>query len=283
MKHRRALLATLAALVLLLAAIPVASADSTYVVQPGENLYRIALKHGLTWRELAAANGIVNPDRIYAGQVLRIPDQGSAGSAAQPAATTTSAGTYTVQWGDTLFKIAVRHGVSTQALAQANGISNPSFIYAGQRLTIPAGGSAAGSTGGGQASLPAPPSVNHGGSRWIDINLSTQRLTAYDGDTAVFSALISSGTWAHPTVTGQFRIYLRYRSQDMNGYRLGFNYYLRDVPYVMYFYRDYGIHGTYWHNNFGTPMSHGCVNMATADAQWLFNWASIGTLVNVHY
>jgi lipoprotein-anchoring transpeptidase ErfK/SrfK len=69
----------------------------------------------------------------------------------------------------------------------------------------------------------------------------------------------------------------------MNGYLLGYDYYLEGVPYVMYFYRDYAIHGTYWHNNFGTPMSHGCVNVNTPDAGWLFNWAPVGTVVNVHH
>ena len=69
----------------------------------------------------------------------------------------------------------------------------------------------------------------------------------------------------------------------MNGYRLGYDYYLPNVPYVQYFYRDYAIHGTYWHNNFGTPMSHGCVNLTIPDSQWIFNWASNGTVVNVHY
>lgn len=121
------------------------------------------------------------------------------------------------------------------------------------------------------------------GEPWVDVNLTTQTLVAYRGADPVFSTLISSGTWAFPTVTGQFRIYLRYESQDMNGYLLGYDYYLPDVPYVMYFYEDYALHGTYWHNNFGTPMSHGCVNLATGDAQWLFNFTSIGTLVNVHY
>jgi lipoprotein-anchoring transpeptidase ErfK/SrfK len=119
--------------------------------------------------------------------------------------------------------------------------------------------------------------------RWIDVNLSTQTLTAYEGNQAVRSTLISSGRANTPTVTGSFRIYVRYRSQDMDGYRLGFNYYLKDVPYVQYFYGNYGLHGTYWHNNFGTPMSHGCVNLPTPEAEWLFNWAGIGTLVYVHY
>jgi lipoprotein-anchoring transpeptidase ErfK/SrfK len=119
--------------------------------------------------------------------------------------------------------------------------------------------------------------------RWVDVNLTTQTLRAYEGDTAVFSTLVSSGTWEHPTVTGQFRIWLSFESQTMDGRLLGYDYYLEDVPYVMYFYQDYALHGTYWHSNFGTPMSHGCVNLATSDAAWIYDFVSIGTLVNVHY
>ena len=59
-------------------------------------------------------------------------------------------------------------------------------------------------------------------------------------------------------------------------------FWIADVPWTMYFYGGYAIHGTYWHNNFGTPMSHGCVNMRTSEAKWLFNWAPRGTLVVVH-
>jgi hypothetical protein len=120
------------------------------------------------------------------------------------------------------------------------------------------------------------------GERWIDVNLTTQTLVAYEGSAPVYNALVSTGTANHPTVTGQFRIWLRFRSQDMNGYRLGYDYYLKGVPFVQYFYQDYALHGTFWHNNFGTPMSHGCVNLSTPDAEWLFNWAEYGTLVNIH-
>ncbi len=119
--------------------------------------------------------------------------------------------------------------------------------------------------------------------RWIDVNLTTQTLRAYEGDTVVFTTLISSGTWEHPTVTGVFRIWLEFESQTMDGRLLGYDYYLENVPYVMYFYKDYALHGTFWHTDFGTPMSHGCVNMATSDAAWLYNFATIGTVVNVHY
>jgi len=122
-----------------------------------------------------------------------------------------------------------------------------------------------------------PPGVE-GGERWIDIDISEQRLYAYKGNNVVNSFVISTGTWQYPTVTGQYHIYVKYRYSDMAGP----GYYLPDVPYTMYFYKGYGIHGTYWHNNFGTPMSHGCVNLKTNDAGWVFNWSSVGTLVNVH-
>jgi len=102
-------------------------------------------------------------------------------------------------------------------------------------------------------------------------------LYAYEGDTLVRSTLISSGRWPTVTVTGTYYIYLKYTAQRMRGP----GYDLPGVPYVMYFYQGYALHGTYWHNNFGTPMSHGCVNMPTAEAEWAFNWASIGTPVTV--
>jgi lipoprotein-anchoring transpeptidase ErfK/SrfK len=116
------------------------------------------------------------------------------------------------------------------------------------------------------------------GERWIDVDLGNQRTYAYEGGTLVNSFLVSTGTWRHPTVTGQYHIYVKYRYADMSGP----GYYLADVPYVMYFYQGYGLHGTYWHHNFGTPMSHGCINLLTSDAAWLFEWASVGTLVNIH-
>jgi LysM repeat protein len=249
------------------AASPAASASGVHVVQRGENLFRIALRYGMTTGALAAANGIANPNHVYVGQRLVIPGRGSA--SAQPTQPVASGQTYTVRAGDTLSSIALRHGVSMWTLAQVNSIRNVSFIYVGQVLRIPSGGS---STSSG--STPAPT-----GGRWIDVNLSAQRLTAYQGNTAVRSTLVSTGLPATPTPTGQYRIYVKYVSTLMSGP----GYYLPNVPYTMYFYRGYGIHGTYWHANFGRPMSHGCINLPTSEAQWLFSWASVGTLVNIHY
>ncbi|PIE82345.1 MAG: hypothetical protein CSA11_00955 [Chloroflexi bacterium] len=119
--------------------------------------------------------------------------------------------------------------------------------------------------------------------KWIDVNLSTQTLNAYEGNEIVYSTKISSGMDDHPTVTGMFRIWLRFESQTMDGSRLGYDYYLENVPYVMYFFEDYALHGTYWHNNFGYQMSHGCVNLSTADANWIYNWSLYGTVVNIHH
>jgi lipoprotein-anchoring transpeptidase ErfK/SrfK len=127
--------------------------------------------------------------------------------------------------------------------------------------------------------LSAIPSEITGDTRWVDVDLSKQMVYAYEGSKVVNSFLVSTGTAAHPTVIGQFHIYVKYRYADMRGP----GYYLPNVPFTMYFYDGYGLHGTYWHHNFGHPMSHGCVNLKTEDAGWLFDWASVGTLVNVHH
>ncbi len=122
------------------------------------------------------------------------------------------------------------------------------------------------------------PPVVETGERWIDVDLSQQRVFAYEGDQIVNTFLVSTGTRSTPTVMGKYRIYVKYRLSNMSGP----DYYLADVPFVMYFYKGYGLHGTYWHSNFGTPMSHGCVNLKTREAKWLFDWASVGTIVYVH-
>jgi len=117
------------------------------------------------------------------------------------------------------------------------------------------------------------------GERWIAVDLTNQMTYAYEGTTLVNSFVVSTGTWRTPTVTGTYRIYVKYTSTTMSGP----GYYLTNVPYTMYFYKGYGLHGTYWHNNFGTPMSHGCVNLRTPDAEWLFNFADVGTVVHIYY
>lgn len=107
------------------------------------------------------------------------------------------------------------------------------------------------------------------GEKWIEVNLATQQVTAWEGDKPVFSFIASTGLPNTPTITGKFHIYWKLEKTLMTGP----GYYLPDVPYTMYFYGGYALHGTYWHNNFGQPMSHGCVNLETGNAKKLFEWA----------
>jgi lipoprotein-anchoring transpeptidase ErfK/SrfK len=116
----------------------------------------------------------------------------------------------------------------------------------------------------------------------IEVDLTNQRLYAYEGVNKVFEFLISSGKWAR-TPTGKFTIWVKLRATKMEGGKkeLGTYYYLPNVPYVMFFansdipkWRGFGIHGTYWHSNFGHPMSHGCINMKTEEAEKLYYWTN---------
>ena len=185
---------------------------------------------------------------------------------------------------------AIEHGISLEALPTAAADDDLAAIeedplataQAAQEQSIEDAAFPAEESAVVEPEEPAVETAVSAAERWIDVNLSTQTIVAYEGDTPVFSTLVSTGMWNFPTVTGDFHTYLKYESQDMNGYLLGYDYYLTDVPYVMYFYEDYAIHGAYWHNSFGTPMSHGCVNVSPVDAGWLFEWAPVGTLVSVH-
>lgn len=113
-----------------------------------------------------------------------------------------------------------------------------------------------------------------GQEKWIDISLPEQRLRAYEGDRIVMEFPISSGKWA-PTPTGTFNIWYKTRNQTMSGgsKELGTYYALPNVPNNMFFHLGYAVHGAYWHNNFGQPMSHGCVNSPLSYAAQIFEWA----------
>ena len=111
---------------------------------------------------------------------------------------------------------------------------------------------------------------------WVRVDLSEQTAVAYAGQTPVRGFIIASGLPATPTVTGTFHIRAKVRTQLMEGGSAaeGNDYYLPNVQWVQYFYKDYGFHGTYWHYAFGAPRSHGCINMTNADAYWLWNFLS---------
>jgi len=114
--------------------------------------------------------------------------------------------------------------------------------------------------------------------RWIQIDVTNQRLIAWEGGNQVYAVIVSTGKRATPTHPGVFTIQTKLRRDRMRGP----GYDISDVPYTMYYHGGYAIHGAYWHNNFGTPMSHGCINVAVDHAQWLYNWASVGTPIVIH-
>jgi len=179
-----------------------------------------------------------------------------------------------VEPGEDLDTIAAHYQTTAAALIEENQLSVPVQLVPGQLLRIHSWGAPPVAPDANPQAAPQPQVLT--GEKWIDVDLSEQTLTAYQGDTVVKSFSISSGLPAHPTVTGSFHIWAKVSRQLMKGgsRAAGDYYYLPDVPWVQYFYEDYSIHGTYWHNNFGHPMSHGCINMQTDDAHWLFEWAT---------
>lgn len=335
MKHL--LIATYLATLILLgfASQPAHASGETYIVQPGDTLFKIASRYGLSVDDLASANGLNGNFFVYTGQQLLIPTSSPffeppafsgpvPNQAIDPRFVSFSqpvsfaAGSYIVQPGDTLYSIANRYGIPVADLQAANELYDfGASVYPGQELAIPGSPPAAtsllqrpalpgpprwGDQGWSQdntawipypdqpptayapAPYPAWPSrPNPASGKWIDVDLSQQSMTAYEGQRPVFRTLVSSGLPQFPTIAGTFSIYVKYESADMSGGSGDDAYFLPSVPYVMYFYGNYGLHGTYWHHNFGRPMSHGCVNLPTPDAEWLFSWAPVGTRVVTHY
>ena len=114
--------------------------------------------------------------------------------------------------------------------------------------------------------------------RWIAVSLAEQRLWAYEGMRLVRQFQVSTGTVDNQTLAGLFRIYSKNKSANMDSQ----DYDVPAVPYVLFYDKDYALHGAYWHDAFGTPVSHGCVNLRVDDARWLYEWASVGMAVFIH-
>ena len=117
------------------------------------------------------------------------------------------------------------------------------------------------------------------GKKWLDVSLLRQALVAYEGKRPIFATLVSTGAdglanhkESHATIQGTFLIHTKHVSVTMDNDEGGDVFDLRDVPFVQYFTEGYAFHGAYWHDDFGNPRSHGCVNLAPRDAAWLFRW-----------
>ena len=121
--------------------------------------------------------------------------------------------------------------------------------------------------------------------KWIRVDLKKQKIYLKKGKKKVKTYVVSTGKKKTPTIKGTFYIYKKNPKHDMVGQwdpkKKAPEYIQPDVLWSTYFIRGYAFHATYWHNNFGNPMSHGCVNMKTKEAKYLYKWAPIGTKVVV--
>ncbi len=271
-----------------------------HTVQFRESLSVIAKHYGVSMEAMMRANGIADANRINQGQTLWIPPTAITREPPSPPAapiapvevTTTEAAPsvitpggreqYTVQRGDSLSMVGSRLATDWLVMAQINGLAAPYNLHAGMVLLVPNSDDLVrlGSTHARTrlSTVPAP-GAHVGVGREFVVVLSTQMAYAYEDGILKKSALISSGLPVTPTVTGNFRIKRKVRKQRMSGP----GYSLPNVEWVMYFYQGYAFHGTWWHTNFGQPQSKGCVNMTNADAQWFYNFGSIGTPVHVRH
>lgn len=247
-------------------------AGATHTIQPGENLYRIALKYGVTVKALVELNGLYNPDQIVAGQQLTIPGSAASSSLAyQPHHAST---THTVKQGETLASIAHRHGLSLWTLIQANSLANPALIVPGQTLVIP------------KSSSLASPAASRGssGAKRIVIDLSDQRMVTYQGDAQVHAFVVSTGMPGANTAPGTYQVLDKYPNAYASTWNL-------QMPYWLGIYwagsLENGIHALpilpngqrLWEGYLGTPVSYGCVILSTEDARALYHWAEVGTPV----
>lgn len=280
----------------------IAAAPIIHTVQRGEILSQIAGQYGVGVDAVMQANGISNPNRILVGDELQIwasseylaqqealeaviaEQEAQAEALAEVQADESEHEEYVVQSGEYLSQIARKFGVSWVALAEINGITDPDTVYAGMTLQIPNGSdvlsqSVSYATYNNIQPAVSDPGARIGTGREIVVVLSTQMTYAYEDGVLQHSALASTGLPATPTVQGDFTVWNKTRSQTMSGP----GYYLENVEWVMYFYQAYGLHGTWWHENFGQPMSHGCVNLTNEDAKWFYEFAEVGTPVHVRF
>jgi lipoprotein-anchoring transpeptidase ErfK/SrfK len=280
---------------------------SSHVLQPGENSLDLELFYNITKPDLDAMNGGQDLALAGAGQQVKVSLDGVSAPApsaavpatpapaapsaapratdANPAAHTDPPGSYTVQRGDTLFRIATQYGLPMSALAAANNILDADTIYVGQVLNLSFDPSkvqplapppTAAPAVSAPKLVPAPNAPSAAGKQ-ILVVLHEQMVYVYQDGQLLRQFLASTGLPGTPTVLGKYAVYVKYDAERM----VGPGYDLPGVPWVMYFYRGYALHGTYWHNNFGHPMSHGCVNLRTGEAEWLYEWAPVGTPVTV--
>jgi LysM repeat protein len=245
----------------------------TYVVRAGDTLSGISLRFGVSLSALQTTNNLINPSQIYGGQTLVIPGAASASTGGYTPTQATV--THVVQFGETLLTIASRYGVSVWVIAQSNNISNVSLIYPGQVLSFPASNA-----------LASPSEAGSVSGQSIMVDVSDQRVYVYENGVLQHDFIASTGLPGSATRRGNFEIQNKIPVAYAATWDL-------QMPYWLGFYwagpLQNGFHALpilsngvrLWEGLLGSPASYGCVILSDANAQWLYEWANIGTPVRV--
>lgn len=252
-----------------------ATGGGTYTVRPGDTLWAIATRHGTTIAAIKQANGLAS-NVIYVGQRLVLSGNSGATSSGSPAQTGGNSQVYTVRRGDTLASIAYRYGTTVSALVRANGLANPNLLYAGQQLRI---------SGGSGVAAPAAPAAPSGAKR-IVVDISDQRMYVYQNGQLLWNWVVSTGLPGRDTAVGHYKVL----NKIPNAYASTWN---LQMPYWLGIYwagsLQNGIHALpiqsngqrLWDGYLGQRVSYGCVILSTQNAATLYNWASVGTPVDI--
>ena len=247
--------------------------SGVHIVKSGETLFSISQRYGISVSALQATNDLLNPSQIFVGQHLLLP---GASNVSEPGYTPQQTiVTHIVQPGENLSSIATRYGVSLWVIAQSNNISNTSLIYTGQVLSIPSNSALSSTEISGSET-----------GKSIIVDVSEQRTYVYDNGVMQQAFVVSTGLPGQETRRGRFQI----QNKIPVGYAATWD---LQMPYWLGFYwagpLQNGFHALpilsngirLWEGLLGSPASYGCVILSDADAQWLYEWANIGTPVTV--
>ncbi|MFQ5594243.1 MAG: LysM peptidoglycan-binding domain-containing protein [Anaerolineae bacterium] len=251
-----------------------AFADPTvYTVQAGDTLYRIAARYGKTVNEIVRANALRNAALVYSGQQIIIPDDTTEKGSYLTTTTPRSQPVYVVQPGDTLVGIAFRFGMTARELADLNQLEQWDLIFAGQRLKVLG-------VAVGVKEYPIAP-----GPKRIEIDVSEQRMRVYEADRLIWDWPASTGLPGYPTRYGRFQVLDKIPMAYSRPWALW-------MPHWLGIYwaggSENGIHSLpiingrkLWAGYLGSKISYGCVVIGTEEGEKLFNWADIGTTVEI--